>query len=508
MDSIGIRNRIHMKRFGIPLVLVFLMMLVPFAIALADDPGEDALADPFELALRDDGVSSLPVFKGPFPETENMVFLSQIDPEDLGAEPVPGVWAKGMMNDIWGWTSPAGEEYALATNSGGIAIVRVTDPSNPEFLGRIESQAPAAFGNIWGDPATFGNYAYFVTENVPSSVVIVDMSGADTLPAASSPTAPFPAPTAFWSGGGYLSSHNIFINPDSGFAYLAGVRLDPAGNACGNASPPRFNTLILDLNANPMNPTAAACVENAGEHDFYVVNYTGPDADYQGHEIAFVFDGRDREGQAMGNPIGGKTLIWDVSDKNNIVEVASFRVPGLVFSHNGWTTEEQDFLFIGDEIDELVQAGWVFSAFFAQPVANPTNKPQTGTYIVEIRDLDNPVFFDRYEDGTVGLDHNFVVEGDKLYIASYTSGTRVIQIGRDGNDDVTLAPYAVTDTEPRLQENTLNIKQEENFGSAFLGQWGIYAFPGSDTIIASDINNGLIVMRLSDSPCKGISCSR
>ncbi len=150
----------------------------------------------------------------------------------------------------------------------------------------------------------------------------------------------------------------------------------------------------------------------------------------------------------------------------------------------------------------------MFSAFFAQPVANPTNKPQTGTYIVDIRDLDNPVFFDRYEDGTVGLDHNFVVEGDKLYIASYTSGTRVIQIGRDGNDDVTLAPYAVTDTEPRLQENILNIKQEENFGSAFLGQWGIYAFPGSDTIIASDINNGLIVMRLSDSPCKGISCSR
>ena len=27
--------------------------------------------------------------------------------------------------------------------------------------------------------------------------------------------------------------------------------------------------------------------------------------------------------------------------------------PGqLVFSHNGWTTEEQDFLFIGDEIDD------------------------------------------------------------------------------------------------------------------------------------------------------------
>jgi hypothetical protein len=180
----------------------------------------------------------------------------------------------------------------------------------------------------------------------------------------------------------------------------------------------------------------------------------------------------------------------------------------MVFSHNGWTTNEQDFLFIGDEVDELVQAGWAFTPFFAQPVTDPTNKPQTGTYIVDISDLDNPTFFDRYEDGTVGLDHNFVIEDDKLYIASYTSGPRVIEIGRDSNGDVSLSPIAVMDTEPRLQENILNIKQEENFSSAFLGQWGIYSFPNSDTIIATDINNGLIVMRLSDEPCSGISCSR
>ena len=77
-----------------------------------------------------------------------MVFHGQVAPDELGALPVPGVWAKGMMNDLWGWTSPDGEDYALATNSGGIAIVRVTDPDNPEFLGRIESQSPADFRNI------------------------------------------------------------------------------------------------------------------------------------------------------------------------------------------------------------------------------------------------------------------------------------------------------------------------------------------------------------------------
>jgi len=497
-------------KLGVLLLSAFLMALPPITDAAADDPDDDALAHPFELAIKaDDGVASLPVFKGPFPETENMQFLSQISPDDLGALPVPDVWAKGMMNDLWGWTSPNGEEYALAPNSGGIAIVRVTDPANPVYLGKIQSQDPLNFGNIWGDPAVFGNYAYFVTEIVDSQIVILDMSGLDALGPAASPDTLLLAPVMFVAPGGYRSSHNIHINEASGFAYVAGVRLasGAANNACGLDSPPRFNTLILDLNSSPGNPSVAACIPDAGEHDFYVVNYTGPDTEHQGKEIAFVFDGRDREGQALGDPVGGKTLIWDVTDKSNIIELASFRLPDLVFSHNGWTTAEQDFLFIGDEIDELVLAGWSIAFLFAEPVADPTNMPQTGTYVVDISDLDNPVFFERYEDGTVGLDHNFVRKGDKLIVASYTSGTRVLQINRD-NGGVHLSPYAVMDTEPRLQENILNIKQEENFGSAFLGQWGIYAFPNSDTIIASDINNGLIVMKLSDAPCFGISCSR
>jgi choice-of-anchor B domain-containing protein len=497
-------QRYFWRRARLALSLVAALLLLAATATAASGHDEDPANDSaLELAMADDGVSSLPVFKGPFPETENMRFLSQVEPDDLGAQPVPGVWAKGMMNDLWGWTSPDGEEYALATNSGGIAVVRVTDPENPEFLGKIQSQDPSNFGNIWGDPATFGNYAYFVTEIVGSSIVILDMSGLDALGPASSPDDLLPAPVNFVAPGGYLGSHNIHVNEDSGFAYVAGVRL-ASGNACGNPTPPRFNTLILDLNGDPGNPSVAACLENVGEHDFHVTNYVGPDVDHQGSEIAFVFDGRDRTGAA----IGGFTAIWDVTDKSNIVELANFRLPGLVFSHNGATTVEQDFLFIGDEIDELVNAGWAFSSFFAQPVAEPTNKPQTGTYIVDIRDLDNPVFFERYTDGTVGIDHNFVVKGNRLYIASYTSGTRVLDIGRDGNGDVVLAPAAVMDTEPRLQENILNVQQEENFSSAFLGQWGIYAFPHSDTIIASDINNGLIVMELSDEPCKGIKCSR
>ena len=178
-----------------------------------------------------------------------------------------------------------------------------------------------------------------------------------------------------------------------------------------------------------------------------------------------------------------------------------------MFSHNGATTVEQDFLFVGDEIEELVIANWAFSGIFTQPLDETTKKARTGTYVIDIRDLDNPVFMQRFENETVGIDHNFQVVDDKLYIASYTSGTRVLHIGRDGNNDVVLEEVGTMDTEPRLPGKIINIKQEERFGSAFLGQWGIFVF-GSGTIIASDINNGLIVMEESATPCKGIKCSK
>ena len=207
-------------------------------------------------------------------------------------------------------------------------------------------------------------------------------------------------------------------------------------------------------------------------------------------------------------PVGGKTAIWDVTDKNNIVEIASFRVPGLVFSGNGWTTAEQDALFIGDEIDELVRAGWAFSFVFTQVPSETTNKPRTGTYIIDIQDLDNPIFVQRFENETVGLDKNFMVRGDKLYLASYTAGTRVMKIDRDTNGQVLLEQIASMDTEPRLPGKILNIEQEQNFGSSFLGQWGVYALFPSDTIVASDMNNGLIVLRLSDEPCARGQCNR
>jgi choice-of-anchor B domain-containing protein len=474
------------------------------ASAHHDDDVANASAE--ELA-NGDGIATLPTLEGPFPDTKNMRFLSQLGPEDLGALPLPGN-AKGMLNDIWGWESPAGEEYALVGTTDSLAVVRITDPENPEFLGSLESQRPFDGGNLWGHPSVFGNFAYYTSEINGSQLEIVDLSGLDALGPAPSRDTVLQVPTFLTDAGGYRSAHNIQVNEETGFAYVAGVRLAPgaANNACGLENPPRFNTLIYDLNADPTNPQVAACVPDVGEHDFYPIVYNGPDERFQGREILFVFDGRDRV-NPTGQKIGGFTEIWDVTDKGNIEVLAKFRVPDLVFSHNGWTTEAQDFLFIGDELDELIQAGWEFARFFGPVLEDTTHKVRTGTYIVDIRQLDNPVVVERFEHSTASLDHNFIVKDDKLYQANYTSGTRVLQINRDANGTVSLSEIAHMDTEPRLPSNILNIEQENKFGSAFLGQWGVYPLFDSGTIIASDRNNGLIVMELSDEPCEGIECS-
>lgn len=453
-------------------------------------------------AQSNDGVTSLPEFEGPFPDTRNMVFHGQVTPTEMGAEPVPffGI-AKGFVSDIEGWTSAAGEQYGLVTHTGGVGFVRVTDPDDTHFVGTLPSGRGATPQNVslvWGDPDSWEHYGYFTREGFgdilgdPSfntELIIVDLADLDALGAAT-PGADVSGQVGHWlrTPGGYQGAHNIEID-EEGFAYLPGTHLEhgAANNACGVDDPGDFNVLILDVAADPIDPPVAGCVPDTGEHDIFIVNdYDGPDTDHHGKDIAFVFDGRSTE-----------TFVWDVTDRSAPVELSRFSLAaeGMAFSHNGAPTEDLRHLFIGDEIDELAMA-------FGGEL-----KPQAGTYIADISDLDAPSFDERYTDGTVGLDHNFVVRDGRLYVATYNSGTRVFDIVDEDDGSITLSPVAHMDTEPRLPNKIFNLNQELRFTSNFLGQWGIDVF-GDGTIIASDINNGVIVSTLSDTPCHGPRCSR
>lgn len=449
---------------------------------------------------------------GPFPGTENMELLSQVLPGEMGAfTPRAGV----LLNDIWGWTSPHGEEYALVGTGDGMSVVRVTDPGHPEFIGIMPTTVPDSVANLWGDVGVFNvpdgpgrgrgrgrgyqGYAYYTTEADGVGVNILALNQLDELGPAPDPSFEIPA-TATFDGGGYESAHNVYVNQDSGYAYIMGVEFAEEGpNACDGEpfAPSRFNTLVLDLNADPLAPEIAACRADAGEHDVYVVNYRGADRDYRNREIAFVFDGRDkdaesREGQRSddtpGALVGGTTEIWDVTDKDNIEVISSFTVPGLCFSHQGWTSSDRhEFLLINDEIDEIRDAEAVdgfFRTSFCESQLPPETQSNPGIYVVNIQDLDNPFLQERFEVESPGdNDHNLIREGNRIYWAVYNAGTRVLRM-QQRHSNLELVEIGKLDSEPRDAPD-------------FNGQWGIYSFPSSKTIVASDIVNGLMVMELT-----------
>ena len=415
----------------------------------------------------------MPSVEGPFPDTVNMDFLGQLTNAQLGVDRLIQSGAS-FLSDIWGWTSPGGDEYALIGTTSGVAFARITDPANPEFLGMIPTTDTGTQRNWWWDIKTFGNFAYYVTEVNGAGVAIYDLTRLDGLSAVTPGTpAAILEDDGRWGvdpADGYLRAHNISINEDTGFAYLTGASKDPAVD-------PDFTddgVIVLDL-SDPMNPIEVATINGVDSHDAQVVTYDGPDGDYADREIALLFNGGDLE-------VG----VFDVTDKTDIREIASFDYPGASFAHQGWFTEDQAFILVGDEEDEL---------FGLQDPRNADLPDTARTYICDARDLDQVDCYGAFDSPAASIDHNLFVKGDKVYQAHYTAGIRVLQISDDGTGSgrIALSEAGHMDTEPRLPNNNLNY----NF-NIFAGPWGVFPYFDSGSVIASDGFNGLVVMKLAD----------
>ena len=74
------------------------------------------------------------------------------------------------LSDIWGYSAPDGTELAIVGTYSGVSFVDVsTDPTNPTEVGFI-----AGPGSQWRDMKTWSHYAYLVTEG-GGGVQIVDL---------------------------------------------------------------------------------------------------------------------------------------------------------------------------------------------------------------------------------------------------------------------------------------------------------------------------------------------
>ncbi|MGB3801528.1 MAG: choice-of-anchor B family protein, partial [Lewinella sp.] len=211
------------------------------------------------------------------------------------------------VNDVWGYVSPDGTEYALMGLDTGVAIISLANPDEPELIG-----VTSGVQSIWRDIKTYGEYAYAVSDQRNDGLVVIDLRSLpdtfavnyvrDTVPGFNRP---------------FHRAHNIFIDTTRGLAFTAG----------GDRNINDGGMLIFDLNTDPWHPPIVGRGPATYSHDVYV-----------------------QDGLMYASEIySGELAIYDTRDLDNITELGR-QVTPYNFTHNAWTTGNGNTLFTTDEV--------------------------------------------------------------------------------------------------------------------------------------------------------------
>ena len=332
-------------------------------------------------------------------------------------------------NDIWGWTDrETNKEYAIIGLFEGTAFVDISSPNDPKIAAFMRSAAQG-FGNSWRDIKTYKNYAYVVSEANGHGLQIYDMSNLRNI------TGPImrARPTSRYSSFG--SAHNIFINEDSGFAYVVG------SNRC------RGGLYMLNL-SNPKKPKYAGCFSSDGyTHDVECVLYDGPDENYLNREICFASN-------------EDSLTIIDVTTKDAATQISKYCHPSFTYTHQGWLTNDRKVFILDDELD---------------------NTGGTKTFIIDVSTLSQPNMIKTHVSPLKATDHNQYILNGYSYQANYRAGLRIMDLVNVASGDIAEVAY-------------FDVYQADNqFG--FNGAWSVFPYFDSGLVVVSGIEQGLFVLR-------------
>ncbi|OWY21141.1 choice-of-anchor B family protein [Sphingobacteriales bacterium UPWRP_1] len=325
----------------------------------------------------------------------NLAFRDQIDyPQNV--------------NDVWGYVAPSGTEYALVGTQTGISIVNVSNPDNI-----TEVQFIAGVDNTWRDVDVWQNRAYVVTESAAAGgLLVIDLSN---LPAS--------APSVYTQMGfGFTTAHTIWID-ENGIGYLFGA------NSSGMGS----GTFMVNIAANPVNPTYLGKYSAAYVHDGFVRNDT----------------------LWSGEIYAGRFGVVNVTNKSAPALMATQNTPNA-FTHNAWPTSNGQYLFTTDEVNNSYVTAY------------------------NVADIANITEIDRYQHqpGSGVIPHNVYVHNNNfLVVAYYTAGVTIV----DATYPYNLIEVAHYDTSPFS-------------GGGFNGVWATYSWLPSGNILATDRQQGLFVL--------------
>ncbi|MFI4855991.1 MAG: choice-of-anchor B family protein [Phycisphaerales bacterium JB065] len=404
---------------------------VPTALCLATllaTPG-NALAHPDDPKILD---IMPPVIAEPYRadvNTRGEPSFDSLDVDLLSWLPVNtfGLGSDGAA-DIWGYTSPAGREYAIITLSNGISFVDVTEPGNAQIVRTFTGP-----DSLWHDVKVYDHYAYAVSEG-GQGIRIYDMENIDSGQVTSQGTV---------TTGGTTATHNVAINTESGYLYRTG----------GDSNGLRIYSL-----ANPATPEFVGQWSDRYVHDAQIKNFDTVTINGQlafFREIAFCCSGFN------GGSVDTGLTIVDVTNKSNPVVLSQTAYSSRAYSHQAWLSDDGKTLFLNDELDE-------------QSFGSTTT-----TRVFDVSDLGNPVEVTTFTNGRSSIDHNLYIKDDLMYAANYRSGLRIFDV----SDPMNAEEIGYFDTFP------------DSDSANFNGAWSVYPFFESGTVIVSDIERGLFVLR-------------
>ena len=359
-------------------------------------------------------------FAGPYP-CNGIDLVSHLDLNVLNAN---------AGNDSWGWTDPMdGKEYAIVGLDNGTAFIDISTPTSPIYLGKVPTRTS---NSIWRDIKVYNNHAFIVSEAFGHGMQVFDLTRLRNVP---NPPQIFSEDAHYNDFG---NAHNIVINPSQPYAYAVGTSTFSGGPH------------VVDI-SDPLNPTfAGGYDDDFYTHDAQVITYNGPDADYQGQEIYF---GSNED----------EVVILNVTDKNNITNISTISYTNIGYTHQAWLTEDESYLIMGDELDEL---NFGFN---------------TRTIFFDVTDLDNPSVHMEYVANTQSIDHNGYTKDGLYYLAGYSAGLRILDVSDTENQNVN--EVAFFDTLP--QGNPIN----------FDGVWNVYPFFESNNLVLSDTETGFYLVK-------------
>ncbi|MFY0606927.1 MAG: choice-of-anchor B family protein [Cyclobacteriaceae bacterium] len=370
-----------------------------------------------------------------------MTLLSHMEPSEIGATLHNGFY----LNDIWGWSDTTNtREYAIVGLKDGVSFVDITDPINPKYLGKLPEPSSANARimhgkSTWRDVKVYKDHAFIVSDiNGEHGMQVFDLHNLRGLDGSSVQT--FRHDYHYTEIG---SAHNIVINEETGYAYIVGTT---RSGTC------RGGLHVVDISS-PKQPEYVNCFSEDGyTHDAQCVIYQGPDSRYAGKEVCF-------------NSNENTLTIVNVDDKAAMNVVGRSSYANVNYAHQGWLTEDHRFFLLNDELDE--QNGGI---------KNPR------TLIWNVEDLENPTLIGEYYNTESGIDHNLYTHEGLVYESNYLTGLRILDAANVSEGK--LRERAFFDTYPTA--NSIH----------FGGNWSNYPYFSSGTIIASDMNNGLFLLRL------------